>query len=67
MTIQAHHWLANQTYVRQDDDTIAVHCHKSGRDGRFNADGDWLDGELKYADPHMLEWVGRPQMPSPLG
>jgi hypothetical protein len=67
MTIQAHHWLINQTYVLQDDGSILVEDHKSGRTGRFNTDGDWLDGELKYADGHMLEWVGRPQAILPFG
>jgi hypothetical protein len=32
------------------------------RSGRFRADGSWVSGELREADPQMCGWVAGPIM-----
>ena len=34
-----------------------------GKTGRFTSDGDWLEGELTDANPHMCVWAGGAQLP----
>ena len=34
----------------------------AGRVGLFHPDGRWHSGELREADPHLLGWVGGPQL-----
>ena len=26
--------------------------------GRFTIEGEWLEGDVRFADPHMCGWVG---------
>lgn len=35
-----------------------------GATGRFDADGAWIDGDLREADPHMCLWVAGRQLPA---
>lgn len=44
-----------------------VRVDKGGKVGIFRADGRWLDGELTYADPHLILWVGGKDLPRPAG
>jgi hypothetical protein len=41
-----------------DDGLVRVSNEAETRVGLFAADGRWQSGDLKYADPHMLQWVG---------
>lgn len=61
MTDTVRHPLKNQTYELLADGTVRVEDHDQHKAGIFRADGRWIEGELKYADPHLLEWVGRPR------
>jgi NAD(P)-dependent dehydrogenase (short-subunit alcohol dehydrogenase family) len=38
---------------------------EDGRTGLFHPDGRWHSGELREADPHLLGWVGGPQLGAP--
>lgn len=33
-----------------------------GRSGLFTAGGQWLEGDLKEADPQLCGWVGGPRV-----
>ena len=40
-----------------------VQVENNGLTGTFTWDGQHCDGELTYADPHMLVWLAGPQLP----
>jgi hypothetical protein len=58
------HPLNGWVYEKVADDVVEVTTPK-GVSGRFNVNGDWLDGELKDANPHLTLWVGGRQTPGP--
>lgn len=39
-----------------------IEVTKDGRRGLFTAQGVWLEGELKQADPHLCLWVAGKQL-----
>jgi phenylpropionate dioxygenase-like ring-hydroxylating dioxygenase large terminal subunit len=55
------HPLSGATYQLEPDGRVRV-SGEDGRSGLFDADGRWLSGELRQADPHLLLWVGGPQL-----
>ena len=55
------HPMTGAVYRALDDGTVEV--DSNGRKGVFGPDGAHLSGELRIADPHMLLWVGGPQLP----
>ena len=58
--------LTGATYELADDGLVRV-TEKDGRTGLFRPDGRYVSGELRYADPHLTDWVGGKQSSSPLG
>jgi hypothetical protein len=52
--------LTGATYERTEDGLVLV-TEKDGRTGLFQADGRHVSGELRYADPHMIDWLAMPQ------
>ena len=52
--------LNGATYERNDDGTVLV-TEKDGKTGVFAANGRHISGELRFADPHMIDWLGMPQ------
>jgi NAD(P)-dependent dehydrogenase (short-subunit alcohol dehydrogenase family) len=56
------HPLTGALYESRDDGLVRV--EHEGRAGLFHPDGRWHAGELRHADPHMLQWVGDPQLGS---
>jgi hypothetical protein len=50
------HPLSGATYELDEDGAVRV--TKDGREGRFGADGRWLEGELRTADAHLCQWIG---------
>ena len=40
-----------------------VEVENNGLKGKFSADGRHHEGDLTYADPHMLVWLAGPQLP----
>jgi hypothetical protein len=40
-----------------------VRVEKNGLVGIFEADGRWVEGDLTFADLHMLVWVGGKELP----
>lgn len=59
MPTEVRHRMTNQRYALLDDGSVKVVDDSSGQHGVFRANGDWVSGELKHADRHMLEWVTR--------
>jgi len=56
------HPLSGAIYEELGDGRVRV--DKNGTVGVFRYDGAWLEGELTYADPHLLLWVGGTELPS---
>jgi 3-oxoacyl-[acyl-carrier protein] reductase len=55
------HPFSHAIYERQESGLVRVE-EGSGRSGLFHADGRWHSGELREADPHLVGWVGGPQL-----
>ena len=55
------HPLTGALYRSLGDGSVEV--DSNGRKGVFHHDGTHLSGELRIADPHMLLWLGGPQLP----
>ena len=51
------HPLTSAVYESEADGSVRV-TDTDGRQGWFRADGHHLRGELRSADPHILDWVG---------
>lgn len=54
------HPLTRGIYESLDDGLVEV--TEGGKTGRFDLTGRWRSGELRHADPHMILWVGGPQL-----
>lgn len=52
------HPVRDEYYELLDDGLVRVSNEAETHVGVFAADGTWQSGDLKYADPHMLQWVG---------
>ena len=55
------HPLSGATYTELGDGKVRV--EKAKKYGIFQWDGRHLEGDLMYADPHLLQWVGGPELP----
>ena len=51
------HPLSGATYERTEEGLVHV-TDRDGNEGVFTADGRHVSGELRSADPHVLDWVG---------
>lgn len=56
------HPLNGWLYEDQGDETVKVTTPK-GVTGRFTVNAEWLEGELKDANPHLCLWVAGRQLP----
>ncbi len=56
------HPLSGAVYEEIGDGLVRV--DKNGAVGVFHWDGRWVEGDLTYADPHMLVWVGGNPLPA---
>lgn len=55
------HALTGGLYEAQDDGLVRV--EEDGKVGFFHPDGRWHAGALRHADPHLIAWLGGPQLP----
>ena len=56
------HMLTGAVYESKGDGVATV-TTKDGRAGRFDPYGNWIDGEVREADPHLCLWVAGKQLP----
>ncbi|MDH4148543.1 MAG: transposase [Acidimicrobiia bacterium] len=56
------HPLTGAIYDLEADGTVTV--DHDGRRGRFRGDGEWIEGELRAADPHLCGWLTSGQVRS---
>jgi phenylpropionate dioxygenase-like ring-hydroxylating dioxygenase large terminal subunit len=50
-------------YEELGDGKVRVEDRAHGKEGVFRWDGTWLEGDLTYADPHLLRYIGGPDLP----
>ena len=60
------HPLTRVSFEEQEDGLVLV-TDPSGSTGLFRPDGTHVSGEVRYADPHMVDWVGGRKPQNPLG
>ena len=51
------HPLSGAVYDLAPDGRSVI-VTKDGQSGRFDAEGRWMDGTVRTADPHLCNWVG---------
>src|SRR4029453_5396598 len=54
------HALSGALYETGEDGLVRVEL--GDKSGLFHVDGRWHSGDLRDADPHLLLWVGGPQL-----
>jgi len=59
------HPLSVATYTELGDGKVRV--DKARKYGIFDWEGRHIEGALTHADPHLLQWVGGPELPSRSG
>lgn len=52
------HPVSGFIYREIDRGIVRVEDQENGRHGLFRSDGTWIEGELTYADPCMLDYIG---------
>ena len=57
------HPFTGAVYEEVGEGMVEVEDAAHGQSGRFKWNGEWIEGELTYADPHMLYLVGGPALP----
>ncbi|MCB2060334.1 MAG: aromatic ring-hydroxylating dioxygenase subunit alpha [Novosphingobium sp.] len=57
------HPISGAVYEAIGDGLVRVEDKAKGKSGVFRYDGTWIEGDLTYADPHMLIYVGGPDLP----
>jgi len=57
------HPISGAVYEGIGDGLVRVEDKAKGKSGVFRFDGTWIEGDLTYADPHMLMYIGGPDLP----
>ena len=57
------HPLSGDVYERQQDGLVQVTAG-DGSSGLFDAEGLWIAGDIREADPNMCDWIGGLQLPT---
>jgi phenylpropionate dioxygenase-like ring-hydroxylating dioxygenase large terminal subunit len=57
------HPISGAIYEELGEGLVRVEDKAKNKFGIFRHDGAWIEGELTYADPHMLGYVGSPALP----
>jgi len=57
------HPITGSLYTAIGDGLVKVEDKAKGKYGVFKWDGTWIEGDLTYADPHLLIFVGGPDLP----
>lgn len=57
------HPISGALYQAIGDGLVRVDDKARGQWGLFRHDGTWIEGELTYADKHLLGYVGGPDLP----
>ena len=58
---QLKHPISGALYSLEPNGLVKV--ENNGTTGYFTADGRYHSGEIKQADPHMVQWLAGPKLP----
>ena len=56
------HPMSGHIYERAGENLVHI-IEESGNVSVFDESGNWIEGEMTQADPHLCMWVGGPQVP----
>ena len=56
------HPISGAVYQELEGGKVRVEDKARGKSGIFNWDGEWIEGDLTMADPHLLRFIGGPVM-----
>jgi len=59
MTKQFTHAVTKDVYTLREDGLVEVMSPATGQTGVFTSDGEYVEGELEYAEMVMCQFVGR--------
>jgi hypothetical protein len=59
------HALSGAIYEVRDDGNLDVTA-RDGSTGVFAPNGEWIEGDVHHADPHLCGWLAGPQLPPQL-
>src|SRR5882724_7054158 len=57
------HPISGALYTEIGDGLVRVEDKAKGKYGVFKWDGTWIEGGMTYADPHLLKYIGGPDLP----
>ncbi len=57
------HPITGAIFEELEGGKVRVDYQKIGKQGVFTWDGKWIEGDLHYADPHFLNYIGGPTVP----
>jgi len=60
--VKLRHPLSGYVYERGSDGLVLVTNHQ-GQVSSFTDKGEWVEGPVRHADPHMCDWIGGKQLP----
>jgi hypothetical protein len=63
--MKVRHPLYNQLFEQMPDGLVRVEDLDTGQVGYFDRHGHAIRGELTYADPQLLGWMGGKPLPKP--
>ncbi|TNC29231.1 transposase [Amycolatopsis alkalitolerans] len=61
--MQVRHPLYNQVFEQQPDGLVRVEDLDAGTIGYFDRRGHHIRGDLTWADPQLIDWVGGRPLP----
>jgi hypothetical protein len=59
MTKQFTHARTKDVYTLREDGLVEVRSSTTGETGLFTSDGEYVEGDLEYAEMVMCQFVGR--------
>lgn len=62
--MQVRHPLFNHSFEQQADELIRVEDLDTGKVGYFDRHGRHVRGELTFADPQLIRWIGGRPLPA---
>jgi len=59
MPKQFRHAVTKDVYTLREDGLVEVTSSTTGETGVFTSEGEWVEGDLEYAEMVMCQFVGR--------
>lgn len=57
--LKGQHPVMRDLYELRDDGSLHVTAASDGASGLFKRNGEWISGDLKWADQHFCQWMSQ--------